>query len=171
VAAPFGSRSGSAGPVRHTGPVPVAQSNPRRTLLVAVAALVFAAGLLAVVLVANDTSTGTSGGIFDQAGVEELIRLQEEGGDAPVLFPDPVGGRQPIYVFHTGGDPEEGWVAYDALVDGCPFEDVRETGDQLVDSCTGDTYPFTGEGLPQYEVEVVDGRLAVQLVEDDAEGS
>jgi hypothetical protein len=149
--------------------VPVAQTNPRRTLLVALAALVFAVGLLAVVLVANGTTVGGSGGTFDQAGVRELIRLQEEGGDVPVLFPDPVGGRQPIYVFHTGDDPERGWVAYDALVDGCPFEDVRETGDELVDSCTGETYPFTGEGLPQYDVAVVDGRLAVELVEDDAD--
>ena len=79
------------------------------------------------------------------------------------------GGRQPIYVFHSGNDPESGWVAYDALVDGCPFEDVRETGDELVDSCTGEAYPFTGEGLPQYDVEVVDGRLAVELVEDTAD--
>lgn len=150
--------------------MPVAQTNPRRTLLVALAALVFAVGLLAVVLVANGTTTGTSGGTFDQAGVTELIRLQEDGGGVPVLFPDPVGGRQPIYVFHTGNDPEAGWTAYDALVDGCPFEDVRETGDELVDSCTGDTYPFTGEGLPQYDVEVVDGRLAVELVEGDDEG-
>jgi hypothetical protein len=147
--------------------VPVAQTNPRRTLLVALAALVFAVGLLAVVFVANGTTTGSSGGTFDQAGVNELIRLQEDGGGVPVLFPDPVGGRQPIYVFHTGNDPERGWTAYDALVDGCPFEDVRETGDQLVDSCTGEAYPFTGEGLPQYDVEVVDGRLAVELVEDE----
>jgi len=147
--------------------VPVAQTNPRRTLLVALAALVFAVGLLAVVLVANGTTTGSSGGTFDQAGVNELIRLQEEGGGVPVLFPDPVGGRQPIYVFHTGGDPDEGWVAYDALVDGCPFEDARETGDELIDSCTGDAYPFTGEGLPQYDVDVIDGRLAVELVEGD----
>ena len=147
--------------------MPVAKTNPRRTLLVALAALVFAVGLLAVVLVANGTTTGTSGGTFDQAGVRELIRLQEEGGDVPVLFPDPVGGRQPIYVFHTGTDPDEGWVAYDALLDGCPFEDVRETGEELVSSCTGEAFPFTGEGLPQYDVEVVEGRLSVELVEDD----
>jgi hypothetical protein len=143
--------------------VPVAQTNPRRTLLVALAALVFAAGLLAVVLVANGTSTGGSGGTFDQAGVQELLRLQDRDG-VPALFPDPVGGRQPIFVWHEGDDPNEGWLAYDALVEGEPLE--LDVEDEVLRAGDGTEYPFTGDGLPQYETEVVDGRLEVQLVED-----
>lgn len=142
--------------------MPVAETNPRRTLLVALAALVFAIGLLAVVLVANGTTTGSSGGTFDQAGVEELIRLQERDG-VPALFPDPVGGRQPIFVWHDGEDPNEGWIAYDALVDGEPLEIDVDEGVLRADD--GTEYPFDGEGLPQYETEVVDGRLSVELVE------
>ena len=144
--------------------MPVAKTNPRRTLLISLVALVFALVLLALVLIANDQQTGSTGGTFDQADVGELIRLQERDG-VPALFPDPVGGRQPIFVWHEGDDPDEGWVAYDAQVDGDPLDlDVEEGVLRAED---GTEYPFTGEGLPQYDVEVVDGRLAIELVEDD----
>jgi hypothetical protein len=144
--------------------VPVAKTNPRRTLLISLLALVFALVLLALVLIANDQRSGSTGGTFDQAGVEELLRLQERDG-VPALFPDPVGGRQPIFVWHEGGDRDEGWVAYDAQIDGHPLTlDVEE---EVLRAEDGTEYPFTGEGLPQYEVDVADGRLAVELVEDD----
>jgi len=144
--------------------VPVAKTNPRRTLLISLVALVFALVLLALVLVANGQQTGSTGGTFDQAGAEELLRLQERDG-VPALFPDPVGGRQPIFVWHEGADPNEGWVAYDAQVDGDSLALDVEEG--VLRAQDGTEYPFTGEGLPQYDVEVVDGRLAIELVEDE----
>jgi hypothetical protein len=144
--------------------VPVAKTNPRRTLLVSLVALVFALVLLALVLVANDQRSGSTGGTFDQAGVEELLRLQDRDG-VPALFPDPVGGRQPIFVWHEGGDPDDGWVAYDAQVGGRPLTLDVEGG--VLRAEDGTEYPFTGDGLPQYDVEVIDGHLSVALVEDD----
>jgi hypothetical protein len=143
--------------------VPVAQTNPRRALLVGLAAVVLGLGLLAIVLVANGARTGSDGGSFDSAGAEELIRLQERDG-VPALFPDPVGGRQPIFVWHEGDDPTEGWIAYDALVDGEPLE--LDVDDEVLRAPDGTEYPFTGEGLPQYDVEVVDGRLSIDLAGD-----
>lgn len=143
--------------------MPVAQTNPRRALLVGLAAVVLGLGLLAIVLVANGARTGSDGGSFDSAGAEELIRLQERDG-VPALFPDPVGGRQPIFVWHEGDDPTEGWIAYDALVDGEPLE--LDVDDEVLRAPDGTEYPFTGEGLPQYDVEVVDGRLSIDLAGD-----
>lgn len=147
--------------------MPVAKTNPRRAILVALAALVFAAGLIAVVLVANGSGGGGGGGNFDTLRVEDLLRRQDDDG-VPTCFNDPISGNRPICVFHTGTLRNQGWVAYDAQVDGCGFETLSPESTELVDSCTGDTYPFTGEGLPQYEVEVRDGRLSIALVEQDS---
>lgn len=144
--------------------MPVAQTNPRRALLVGLAAIVFALGLIAIVLVANGARNGSGGGSFDSASASELIRLQERDG-VPALFPDPVGGRQPIFVWHEGDDPDEGWVAYDALVDGEPI--AIDLDEMVLRGPDGTEFPFTGEGLPHYDVEVVDGRLVVALQPDD----
>ena len=142
--------------------MPVAKSNPKRTLLVSLVALAFALVMVVLVVVLNGQRTGSSGGTFDQAGVDELVRLQARD-EVPALFPDPVGGRQPIFVWHEGGDPSDGWLAYDAQVDGEPLE--LDVEDEVLRAADGTEYPFTGEGLPQYDTEVVDGRLEVDLVE------
>ena len=144
--------------------MPVAQTNPRRAVLIGLAVIVLALGVIGIVLVANGTTSGSGGGTFDSASAEELLRLQGRDG-VPALFPDPVGGRQPIFVWNTGDDPEEGWVAYDALVDGEPLELDRE--DEVLRAPDGTEFPFDGEGLPQYDVEVVDGRLEIDLAGDD----
>jgi hypothetical protein len=133
-------------------------------VLVGLAVVVLALGVIAVVLVANDARTGSDGGSFDTADAEELIRLQERDG-VPALFPDPVGGRQPIFVWHEGDDPDTGWVAYDALIDGEPL--VLDLDDLVLRAPDGREFPFTGDGLPQYDTEVVDGRLTVDLRGDD----
>ena len=144
--------------------MPVAQTNPRRALLVGLAAIVLALGLIAVVLVANGTRNDPGQGSFDSADATELIRLQERDG-VPALFPDPVGGRQPIFVWHEGDDPNDGWVAYDALIDGEPI--AIDLDEMVLRGPDGTEFPFTGEGLPQYDVEVVDGKLVVALQPDD----
>lgn len=145
--------------------MPVAKTNPRRALLVGLAAIVFAFGLLAVVLVANGSGGGGGSGTYDTLQVDDLLERQDDDG-VPTCFNDPISGNRPICVFHTGGADNEGWVAYDAQVDGCGFETLSPDATELVDSCTGEAYPFTGEGLPQYQTRVADGRLIISLTDD-----
>jgi hypothetical protein len=143
--------------------VPVAKTNPKRTLLVAAAAVVFAVGVVALVLIANTIRGGGGGEEFDTLEVATLLRLQDDA-PVPVCVGDPVNGNRPICVFHTGGADDEGWVAYDAQVDGCAFETLGPDSTELVDGCTGDTYPFDGTGLTQYATRVEAGRLIIDLV-------
>ncbi|MBA2280624.1 MAG: hypothetical protein H0W25_05215 [Acidimicrobiia bacterium] len=142
--------------------MPVARTDPRRTLFVAIAAVVLAAGLIAVVLAANSVRSG-GGEDFDTLEVATLLRLQRED-PVPVCLNDPATGNRPICVFHTGDVDDDGWVAYDAQVGGCAFEPLSPEATELVDSCTGETYPFTGEGLDQYPTRVEEGRLIIDLI-------
>ena len=132
------------------------------------AGLVAAVGLAAVILVATNTDGGSSGdGEFGELRVDTLLDRQDLDG-VPTCVNDPASGDRPICVWHLGGPDDEGWVAYDAQVDGCAFERLSPESTELVDSCTGETYPFTGEGLPQYEVRVEDDdRLVIDLGTDD----
>lgn len=154
----------------NTARVPVAKTNPRRTLLVSLGALLFATVLLAAVIVLNGARTSGNSEQFDLLGVDTVLGHQDQDG-VPTCLNDPATGDRPICLFHTGGDDDEGWVAYDAQVDGCAFEVLSPEATELVDSCTGDAYPFTGEGLLQYDVTVADGRLVIDLGGDDEDGS
>jgi hypothetical protein len=133
-------------------------------VLVAVAGLVAAVGLAAVILVATNAGGGSSGdGEFGELRVGALLDRQERDG-VPSCFDDPATGDRPICVYHVGGEDDEGWVAYDAQVNGCAFERLEPDATELVDSCTGRSYPFSGDGLPQYEVTVEgDDRLVIDL--------
>jgi hypothetical protein len=145
--------------------VPVARTDPRRALAASVVVVVAAVLLVVLVLFLNSRGTGSGGGRFGELRVQDLLDRQA-GDGVPTCFDDPVSGNRPICVFHTGDDPDAGWVAYDAQVDGCALE-YRDS-DHHTDSCTGATYPFTGEGLPQYGTSVDDGRLEIDLAGDDA---
>jgi hypothetical protein len=141
---------------------PVARTDPSRALLAALVVVVAALALVAVVLFLNSRESGSGDGSFGNLSVESL--LDQGAGEVPLCFNDPVGGSRPICVYHRGGLEDEGWVAYDAQVDGCAFEPLSEASTELVDSCTGDTYPFSGEGLATYETIVEDGRLEIDLL-------
>ena len=146
--------------------MPVARSEPRRALLAALAVVVGAVLLVVVVLFLNSRGTSSGDGTFGGLDVDTLLERQEADG-VPFCVDDPVDGLRPICVFHTGTDEDTGWVAYDAQVDGCAFEALSPEATELVDSCTGETYPFTGAGLAQYPTTVVDGRLEIDLVGGD----
>ena len=144
--------------------MPVGRTEPRRAVAAALAVVAAAVLLVLVVLFLNSRGTSSGDGRFSDLLVQDLLDRQERDG-VPTCFNDPIDGRRPICVFHTGEDPDTGWVAYDAQVDGCALE--YRDAEQHTDSCTGETYPFTGEGLPQYLVEVDDGRLVVDLDGED----
>jgi hypothetical protein len=142
--------------------VPVAKSNPRQSLAIAAAAVVLVVGFVALVFVISSARGGGGGEEFDTLQVGTLLARQDRDG-VPSCFGDPVDGTRPICVFHLPGPDDEGWVAYDAQVDGCPFESL-EGATELVDSCTGERYPFDGTGLPQYPARVEEGHLIVDLL-------
>ncbi len=135
----------------------------RRALLVAVGGVVAAIALIALVLFLNadstDAPTGDAGGPFVVGEVDELLDLG--AGESPVCFNDPAAGERPLCIFHTAGDDDEGWVAYDAQVDGAPITQDRETG--VLTDADGEVIPPDGGDLPQYATDVVGGRLQVDL--------
>ena len=144
----------------------VARTEPRRAIGAALAVAVGAVLLVVVVVFLNSRGTSSGDGQFSDLVVDDLLDRQERDG-VPTCFNDPVDGRRPICVFHTGTDPDAGWVAYDAQVNGCALE--YQDAEELTDSCTADTYPFTGAGLPQYDTTVDDGRLVIDLDGADEE--
>lgn len=101
---------------------------------------------------------------FEAGDVEQRAEAVEEGG--PILFQDPATFRRPIYVDHTGDDPETGWSAYSAFVPNRPDCSVLfvPDDDRYVADCDEDlTFPRSGEGLREFPTEVVDGQLFVDL--------
>jgi hypothetical protein len=146
--------------------VPVARTEPRRALGAAVIVVAAAALIVTLVVVLNRLGTSSGDGEF----VIQVETLLDAGaGDVPACFNDPIGGTRPICIFHAGDEPDSGWLAYDAQVDGCAFEPLTPDATALVNSCTGEAYPFTGEGVPQYETKVDDGELVVDLTGDEGE--
>jgi hypothetical protein len=144
--------------------VPVARSTEsRRALLVALTGVVAAVALIALMLFLNadstDSPSGDAGGPFVVGEVEELLDLG--AGESPVCFNDPAAGERPLCIFHTAGDDDEGWVAYDAQVDGAPLAQDRETG--VLTDAEGEVIPPDGGDLPRYATDVVGGRLQVDL--------
>lgn len=144
--------------------MPVARSTEgRRALAVALTGVLAAVALIALVLYLNDDNTasptGDGGGPFVVGQVDTL--LDQDAGVSPVCFNDPAAGERPLCVFHTGGDEDEGWVAYDAQIDGAALTQDRETG--VLADADGAVIPPDGGDLPQYATAVVGGRLQVDL--------
>ena len=91
-------------------------------------------------------------------------RIETDG--TPLIFGDLVGSDRPIYLQHLGSDPNEGWVAIEAVIadtDSCVAQwEPRE--EVFVDDCSDARYPPDGTGLITYEATVDDdGRVVVDL--------
>lgn len=97
-----------------------------------------------------------------------LDDIQEQ--DAPIGFNDPATFRRPIWVDNTGDDPETGWVAFGAFLPDDPDCLVQWVADEerFVAECDETTtFPRSGAGLRRYPTEVTDGRLFINLQDDD----
>ena len=135
--------------------------------LVAVVLLVLGAGAFA--LLNRNTPSGDLrlGDQTFQGGSAE--RLASEIADrGPIFYGDVSGNKErDIILQHLGDDPEEGWYAFRAA----PVDKDRsctwqwEPDEELFRAkCDASlTAPADGEGLQQFEVEVRDGRLDVDL--------
>jgi hypothetical protein len=145
--------------------MPVGRSDPRRAILVAVAGLIAAGGLIGLILFVNsgDREVGAAGGAFRAGDADDLAEAIERDR-IPILFPDPTGGDQHIYLQHLGDEDDEGWLAFDAQISGCAVDWDLEA--QEFAACDDRRFPPDGEGLPQYEVEVDDGRVVIDFSPD-----
>ena len=102
---------------------------------------------------------------FNAGRAENMARIIADDGQ-PVLFPDPATFTRSIYIDHTGDDPETGWVAFGAFVPERPECTVvfQPDVDRFVADCDDSlTFPRSGAGLRQFPIEVVDGKLQVDL--------
>jgi hypothetical protein len=100
--------------------------------------------------------------MFEDVEAERTAeRIAEDG---PIIFGDPAKGERPIYLQHIGDEPDEGWVAFDAIAPGCDESLTWDAEEEVfVDPCTDETYPPDGEGLTTYPAEVEDGKVIVDL--------
>lgn len=96
-------------------------------------------------------------------------RLAEEIDDrGPILYADVSGAKErDLILQHLGDDVETGWFAFRAQPRDKDRECVWEwqaDEEQFRAACDPDlTAPADGEGLERYPVEVVDGKLDVDL--------
>ncbi len=143
-------------------------------MLAAAGLLVGVGGLVFIILVI------TGAGRFNQessplrpsdpefnVGEAEARAETIERDNHPLLFPDPAAGERPIWVNHVGDDAEDGWVAFAAHTDTNCLVEWDAGRAEFVD-CDGTRYPPDGEGLTQYQVEVEDGDVIVDLLTDPA---
>jgi hypothetical protein len=142
----------------------------RSAIIVGIAGVVVAVGLFALVAIVAgggdrdvvDVRLGDD--TFDAGKVERIAREIDDRG--PILYNDLVGGSRVIYVNHLADDPDEGWVAFDALQPGADDDCVLEwepDDEVFVDPCDGTEFPRDGAGLPSYPATVEDGRVSVDL--------
>jgi len=149
--------------------MPVAQGPTvtiRSALVVGLSGVIAAALLVGFVWWASQTGDGFTLGDdeFDAGHISQAESVDENG---PFLYQDPVGGDRPIWISHTGSDPEEGWVAVEAVVPGADSSCVVNWNadiSRFQNSCDGDdTYPIDGAGLTTIAVFIEDERIIVDL--------
>lgn len=153
--------------------MPVAQTRGHAGKALAIASLSIVLILAVTFFVAQAASRGDveinlGDERFDAGNAEEIAsRIEREDG-LPALYPDLVNRDRPIYVQHTGDDPDEGWVsfgAFDPDQPSCLVEIDREAK-VLVNACDREiTYPLDGAGLRFYPTTVERGHVFVDINE------
>jgi len=152
--------------------VPVEQRDPRQTIkavTLGIAAVAAAIGFLVFVLWATDRG-GVEIALGDdvfEAGRADII-AREIAEDGPIKYADLIGGSQNIILQHVGGDPENGWFAFDLIRPGQPPEcqlDWDAEAFLFRDGCDPSIeIPAGGGDQPSYPIEIDDdGRLSIDF--------
>jgi len=147
----------------------VARSDPRRTTIIGIAGVVVGVVMIVIVVALNaggdKAHVGSNSTEFDAGKASDLaatIALDRY----PILVQDPANFTRPLWIQHTGDDPQHGWISFDAAINGCATTWSVET--QEFSDCSGRHYPYDGTGIPRYPVAVKDGRVIVNLDRDAA---
>ena len=145
------------------------QPSLRAAVMVGLAGVVVALGLVGAVLLLTRTGTDVEIRLGDRDFRDmEIGRISAEIDDrGPILFGDVAGGSLDIILQHVGDDPETGWFAFEARRAGqsrdCSFQWRPEEAD-FVNTCDpDDIVDATGTGVRQFEVAVVDGDVRVDI--------
>lgn len=153
--------------------MPVAQSRGHAGKALAIAAVAIVLIAIVTVFVALAASRGdveiNLGDDRFNAGDTDSIaaRIAKDDG-LPALYADLVRGDRPLFVQHTGADPDEGWVSFGAFDPDDPtcLVEIDRDAKILVNACDRDvTYPLDGEGLRHYPTTVEDGDVIVDINE------
>ncbi len=141
----------------------------RAAVMVGLAGVVVALGLVGAVLLLTRTGTGVEIRLGDRDFRDmEIGRISTEIDDrGPILFGDVADGSLDIILQHIGDDPETGWFAFEARRAGqsrdCFFRWRPDQAD-FVNTCDpDDIVDATGTGVRQFEVAVVDGDVRVDI--------
>jgi hypothetical protein len=153
--------------------MPVAQSQGHAGKALAIAALaigliVVVAAFVALAASRGDVEIKLGDERFEAGRTESIADRIERDGGLPALYPDLVNRDRPIFVQHTGDDPDEGWVAFGAFDPDDPscLVEIDREARTLVNACDRDvTYPLDGEGLRFYPTTVEDGEIYVDVNE------
>ena len=121
-------------------------------------------GAVLIVVDSGDDVQLLGDATFQDLDAESTAENIEELG--PLLFSDVAGGDDDIIVQHLGDDPNDGWLAFAARPPGADrdcFAEWQPDDEVFIDTCDGTEYPADGEGLEQYDVEVEDGKVVIDL--------
>ncbi len=149
--------------------MPVAQSDPRRATIVGIIGVVVGTLLVLIVLFAGnlgDSKSTTTSASHDRFQLGDAQSNADAiAKDGPISFPDPLNASRPIFVQHLGTDPNAGWLAFDALLNGtCVLTWHQDTKDFT--DCKGVRYPADGGGLHHYPATVEKGTVFIDLNPD-----
>jgi len=154
-------------------PVERSRGHAGRALTVSVVAIALIIAVLYGVSVLSSRQDGIDVRLGDQTfqggDAERLAGEIAERG--PIFYGDVSdsgsGDARDIILQHIGDDPEEGWYAFAARPSDKPRDCTwqwQPDEDLFRAACDEDlTAPADGEGLRQYPVEVVDGKLDIDL--------
>ena len=142
------------------------RKKPTTVLIASVIALAIAALMLwwVVRIASKNPEIANLGSEVFRFDAERLADEIDDRG--PFLLQDPLNRGRELYVQHTGRSPKTGWRVISAYAGEADLDCLlqwSESDEEFVDPCTDETYPADGEGLVTYPVEVVDGRVEVDL--------
>lgn len=118
----------------------------------------------AVALASRNPEAANLGPEVFRFDAEDLADEIEDRG--PFLLQDPLNRGRELYVQHTGSTPRRGWQAISAYASESDFDCLLTWSaerEHFVDPCTKKTFPADGSGLARYPVEVVDGKVEIDL--------
>lgn len=99
-----------------------------------------------------------------EVGRAATLARRIQADDYPLLFQDLRNQSLDLFVQHVGRSHLTGWRAFQAHAPTAPrICQLEWTGTEFRDPCNDQRYPADGEGLRQFQVNVVDGVVFVNF--------